>query len=411
MEHQSLVDIVICCGNNSIQAHKFVLAANSPLFRDEFEKNPSIEQVQIGGCDFSALKSVVEIMYCGQTVVSQENVKILIAIVKLLQMKNLENLFNEHANPSEEISLPKPQFLTKKPKYPAFAYQIPPATSQNTTCIVTNVVSTTQSNVVNNLPAPAAVAVAAHTVNNVLKPVNFNITVPEQIPGFKAYGRGRKTLKQQAEQACVKEAQASRMALASLQKEIAAAPQVNSFIIEETCTETTVENFIPNSDTEQSPYIQVLNYNGVINENGIQNSVFLPVNVPTNCINDQVPYSTVIEQAEKRSLTADKLKYMLGGEMSSNVEIMYKDADGNFVPVNEEVLQNLSTKEGLQYQVVDEDGRISEMQELRVIDKLEKLNEISHPVMPDNGVINLSKPVLEVGDFLKETESELFIKV
>lgn len=33
LEHQSLVDIVICCGNNVLHAHKVILAANSPLFR------------------------------------------------------------------------------------------------------------------------------------------------------------------------------------------------------------------------------------------------------------------------------------------------------------------------------------------------------------------------------------------
>lgn len=33
MEHQSLVDIVICCGNNILHAHKVVLAASSPYFR------------------------------------------------------------------------------------------------------------------------------------------------------------------------------------------------------------------------------------------------------------------------------------------------------------------------------------------------------------------------------------------
>ncbi|ERL87652.1 hypothetical protein D910_05043 [Dendroctonus ponderosae] len=101
MEHQSLVDIVLCCGNNTIQAHKFVLAANSPFFREEFEKNPSIEQIMIGGCDFAVLKSVVEIMYCGQTLVNEDNVKYLVAIIKLFQMKHLENLFTEHASSSE----------------------------------------------------------------------------------------------------------------------------------------------------------------------------------------------------------------------------------------------------------------------------------------------------------------------
>lgn len=33
MEHQSLVDLAICCGSNTIHAHKCILAANSPYFR------------------------------------------------------------------------------------------------------------------------------------------------------------------------------------------------------------------------------------------------------------------------------------------------------------------------------------------------------------------------------------------
>lgn len=33
LEHQSLVDIAVCCGSNILLAHKIVLAANSPLFR------------------------------------------------------------------------------------------------------------------------------------------------------------------------------------------------------------------------------------------------------------------------------------------------------------------------------------------------------------------------------------------
>lgn len=33
IEHQSLVDVAVCCGNNTLHAHKCVLAANSPLFK------------------------------------------------------------------------------------------------------------------------------------------------------------------------------------------------------------------------------------------------------------------------------------------------------------------------------------------------------------------------------------------
>uniref|UniRef100_A0AAR5QHL5 BTB domain-containing protein n=1 Tax=Dendroctonus ponderosae TaxID=77166 RepID=A0AAR5QHL5_DENPD len=350
MEHQSLVDIVLCCGNNTIQAHKFVLAANSPFFREEFEKNPSIEQIMIGGCDFAVLKSVVEIMYCGQTLVNEDNVKYLVAIIKLFQMKHLENLFTEHASSSEastgelgllaidalfpitdeDIYLPKPQFLTKKPKYPTFSCQLPhPPAVQNNSIDVKVTPSPTP-----NISLPP----------KLLKPTDFNVNAPDAVGTFKPYPREKRTLKQQAEQACFKEAQASRMALASLQKQIAAAPQVSSFIIEDSCAETTVENFIPHP--EPVPFVQIFDYDDDISEK-MKNGMFLPVPVAQPA-NSSAPFNTNNQrnQTEKRSLTADKLKYILGSHLPTNVEVMYKDAEGNFVPVNEEVLQNLANKEG-----------------------------------------------------------------
>lgn len=110
MEHQSLVDIAICCGNNILHAHKVVLAASSPYFRvsankihtnyfitrkffqEELEKNPSTEQVIISGCDFAVIRSIVEFIYCGETVIEEDSIKYLVAVAKLFQMKILENL-------------------------------------------------------------------------------------------------------------------------------------------------------------------------------------------------------------------------------------------------------------------------------------------------------------------------------
>ncbi|ENN81964.1 hypothetical protein HUJ04_006417 [Dendroctonus ponderosae] len=355
MEHQSLVDIVLCCGNNTIQAHKFVLAANSPFFREEFEKNPSIEQIMIGGCDFAVLKSVVEIMYCGQTLVNEDNVKYLVAIIKLFQMKHLENLFTEHASSSEastgelgllaidalfpitdeDIYLPKPQFLTKKPKYPTFSCQLPhPPAVQNNSIDVKVTPSPTP-----NISLPP----------KLLKPTDFNVNAPDAVGTFKPYPREKRTLKQQAEQACFKEAQASRMALASLQKQIAAAPQVSSFIIEDSCAETTVENFIPHP--EPVPFVQIFDYDDDISEK-MKNGMFLPVPVAQ--------------------------------------------------PAN---------SSGLQYQVVDEDGRVSEMQELQVIDKIEKLiGNVAEDAKSEVDLLDITKPSIEVSDFLSESENTLTIK-
>lgn len=63
----------------------------------------------------------------------------------------------------------------------------------------------------------------------------------------------------------------------------------------------------------------------------------------------------------------DKIKQILGGDITGNVEIMFKTSDGNFVSVTDEVLQNIA-KGALQYQVIDENGLAGEIRELRVLD-------------------------------------------
>lgn len=120
-----------------------------------------------------------------------------------------------------------------------------------------------------------------------------------------------------------------------------------------------MENFIPHP--EPVPFVQIFDYNDAISDK-MKNGIFLPVAASQtansgNCsgllasrspTHISAPFNTNNQrnQTEKRSLTADKLKYILGSHLPTNVEVMYKDAEGNFVPVNEEVLQNLANKEG-----------------------------------------------------------------
>nr|CAI5843442.1 unnamed protein product [Callosobruchus analis] len=319
MEHQSLVDVAICCGNNILHAHKVVLAANSALFREELEKNSSVEQVVITGCDFSVVRCLVEFMYCGETVVADEHLKYLVAAARTLQMKTLENLSFDYPLSGDMIVIPKPQFLSKKPKYPAYPFNTAPV-------------------------SPSVMKPINYTLNNLYKPHKVK----------------RKFRIEAEHQACVKEAQASRLAIANLKKEIASAPQANTFIIEETCTETTVENFIPHP--------------GVGFGDG---QVFLPT-APK--VSDNVIQLTIPNNPEE--LTADKIKDILGNEANSNVEIMFKTSDGSFVSVTDEVLQNLQ-KDGLQYQVIDEDGRLGEVQELQLTKDNINGAEKCRPLIPE----------------------------
>lgn len=323
MEHQSLVDIAICCGNKTLHAHKCILAANSHYFKDEFEKNPSVEQIVISGFDFGVLKSIIEFMYCGETIIEEENVKFLIGAAKLFQVRGLDTLFSdrqEHQHLIEDVHIPYPQFMSNKPKYPV-AYH-----------------GSSNSQLTNDTG---------------LKITSFNINDP-----FNKKKLKRKYLRSEAEKACAKEAHASRMALAHLQKEIATTSQVNSFIIEESCTETTVENFIPHADdscidvTKTVQPVQLIDYTDA--------SGGFNCNSTLNAKKNLLQFATQNPQ----ELMSDKLKTIFGADSQSDIEIIFKTNDGNFVTVNDEVLQNIS-KGGLQYQIVDEDGHVGEIQDLK----------------------------------------------
>lgn len=205
-------------------------------------------------------------------------------------------------------------------------------------------------------------------------------------------------MKSEAERACAKEAAASRHALEALQKELAVQPQVNSFVIEDSCTETTVENFIPHSDgrfvenVRDFQGLPVVNYYSV-NGTGYANRGQSTTNLEKTLASNSLLQFNIRNDGNTQTemVTTDKVKSVLDGDITHNVEIMFKTSEGDFVSVTDELLQNIS-KSALQYQVIDENGFAGEMQELRVLNKviLDPSAEVSHKFIYDQNGINPS---------------------
>lgn len=302
--------------------------------------NPFIEQVMISGCEFTVIRSLIEFIYCGETFVNEELFKYFVAAAKLFQMPLFENLSMNYQFSDNFIVLPKPEFISKKPKYSTYPF---------------------------NTSSPPD--------NSTFKPVNFNIHKPQKV----------KPKRIEAEQqACLKEALASRLAIANLKKEIGASSQPPTFIIEDSCTETTVENFIPT--TEGQEYIE-LDMNG---------QLVLPENRTFRA--ETATKSNVIQlmlQNGEQHWTSDKIKTILENQDNSNVEIMFRTSDGNFVTVTDEMLQTFQ-KDGLQYQVIDEDGKIGEMRELRLLhkDQSKKADKIQVDSLCNMDVLSPPKDIL-----------------
>lgn len=72
---EALVDVTLSCGNHQIHAHRLVLSACSPYFRNMFEKQANPFQYPIVNIDnvyIEDLKLVLEFMYRGEVMVPHE---------------------------------------------------------------------------------------------------------------------------------------------------------------------------------------------------------------------------------------------------------------------------------------------------------------------------------------------------
>lgn len=90
LQTKTLVDVTLVCSNTSIRAHKVVLSACSPFFRNVFAENPCKHPVIVLK-DFPGwvVQGVVDFMYRGEIRVPEKHVKTLIQAGESLQIRGL----------------------------------------------------------------------------------------------------------------------------------------------------------------------------------------------------------------------------------------------------------------------------------------------------------------------------------
>lgn len=292
------------------------------------------------------MRALIEYMYCGETCVQEKHYKQLLAAAAMYKIKGLQCLESELTTPDDStngnnqfehlenlqiasincnklstdvpIHLPPPLFLNKKPKIA-------------TTTIQTN----------------------DHNIKPEKSPVNMQ-------PLHKKIKR--KSIRNEAERACAKEAAASHMALELLKKEIATS-QFGSFVVEETCTETTVENFIPHNedifiDNDLHTVPIQLNYDfNNQSSNQIVAANLLPYIVPSSDENVHVNIQN------SKDDTTSRINQNVNENIQNNLKILLKTDTGNFINVKNIAVQKVP--EGLQYQIINESSQTNKMQEIK----------------------------------------------
>ncbi|XP_037085507.1 zinc finger protein 534-like [Pollicipes pollicipes] len=100
-QDEELVDITLCCEGHKIKAHRMMLSACSPYFRDLLKENPCQHPVFfLKDTSYPDLAAVVEFVYKGEVNVAQSQLGSFLKTAEMLQVRGLTGDEDEEAPPT-----------------------------------------------------------------------------------------------------------------------------------------------------------------------------------------------------------------------------------------------------------------------------------------------------------------------
>jgi len=89
-DDKDFFDVTLACDDEQIQAHKVILSACSPFFRNVLRRNPHQHPLlYLKGVKYTDLQSVLNFMYHGEVNVAQEELNSFLAVAEDLRVKGL----------------------------------------------------------------------------------------------------------------------------------------------------------------------------------------------------------------------------------------------------------------------------------------------------------------------------------
>jgi hypothetical protein len=129
-DDKDFFDVTLACDDEQIQAHKVIISACSPFFRNILRRNPHQHPLlYLKGVKYTDLQSVLNFMYHGEVNVAQEELNSFLAVAENLKVKGLTQ--NQSCPPkgtkAEQYSAPKPVPQARNSHYQAPKYTTPPS--------------------------------------------------------------------------------------------------------------------------------------------------------------------------------------------------------------------------------------------------------------------------------------------
>jgi len=101
-------DVTLVCEEEQIQAHKVIISACSPFFRNILRKNPHQHPLlYLKGVKFPELQSVLAFMYHGEANIAQDDLNSFLSVAEELQVKGLtQNSAGGSKTESNPVKMP-----------------------------------------------------------------------------------------------------------------------------------------------------------------------------------------------------------------------------------------------------------------------------------------------------------------
>jgi len=127
-DDKDFFDVTLACNGDQIQAHKVILSACSPFFRNILRRNPHQHPLlYLKGVKYTDLQSVLNFMYHGEVNVAQEELNSFLAVAEELSVKGLtQNQASTQSTKTNSYSPPKPQIIKPPISQPPDREPIPP---------------------------------------------------------------------------------------------------------------------------------------------------------------------------------------------------------------------------------------------------------------------------------------------
>jgi len=126
-EEKDFFDVTLACDDSQVQAHKVILSACSPFFRNILRRNPHQHPLlYLKGVKYKELLSVLNFMYQGEVNVAQEELNSFLAVAEDLRVKGLtqNNSGTSSSSSTEKQRAPSPKI--SRPPAPPERDPVPP---------------------------------------------------------------------------------------------------------------------------------------------------------------------------------------------------------------------------------------------------------------------------------------------